>query len=102
VFVTGLGLEDLRALRLPSKESPLAPEGLVARVGARPPEAPPLSVLRRPRAWARDESYGRDAKLSYAFASWLSARLLEAQGATPPETLDLAAAADDPEDYRLQ
>jgi len=102
VFVTGLGLDDLRALGLPSKERPLAPEGLVARVGARPPAPAPPSVLRRPRAWERDESYARDAKLSYAFASWLSARLLEAQGLTPPETLDLAAAADDPEDYRLQ
>lgn len=102
VFATGLGLEDLRALGLPSRERPLAPEGLVARVGARPPAPAPLSVLRRPRAWARDESYARDAKLSYAFSSWASARLLEAQGLTPPETLDLAAAADDPEDYRLQ
>ena len=102
VFVTGLGLADLRALGLPSKERPLAPAGLVARVGTRPPVDPPLSVLRRPRAWARDESYARDAKLSYAFASWVSARLLETQGLTPPEALDLAAAADDPEDYRLQ
>ncbi|HXT01080.1 MAG TPA: DUF2723 domain-containing protein [Elusimicrobiota bacterium] len=102
VFVTGLGLDDLRALGLPSQDQPLAPEGLVARVGRRPPAPAPLSVLRRPRAWTRDESYARDEKLSYAFASWLSARLLEAQGLTPPETLDLAAAADDPEDYRLQ
>jgi hypothetical protein len=102
VFVTGLGLDDLRALGLPSRERPLAPEGLVARVGARPPAPEPLSVLRRPRAWERDESYARDEKLAYAFASWLSARLLESQGLTPPETLDLAAAADDPEDYRLQ
>lgn len=102
VFVTGLGLDDLRALGLPSTGRPLAPEGLVARIGTRPPAPAPLSVLRRPRAWARDESYARDVKLSYAFASWLSARLLEAQGVTPPETLDLAAASDDPEDYRLQ
>jgi hypothetical protein len=102
VFLTGLGLADLRALGLPSAERPLAPQGLVFRVGARPPQPPSLSVLRRPRAWTRDESYARDAKLSYAFASWMSARLLEAQGAAPPETLDLAAAADDPEDYRLQ
>jgi hypothetical protein len=102
VFLTGLGPADLRALGLPSAERPLAPEGLVARVGARPPEPAPLSVLRRPRAWTRDESYARDAKLSYAFAAWSSARILESQGLTPPETLDLAAAADDPEDYRLQ
>ena len=100
-FVTGLGLDDLRALGLPNVR-PLAPEGLVARVGTRPPAPAPLTVLRRPRSWVRDESYARDEKLSYAFASWLSARLLEAQGFAAPETLDLAAAVDDPEDYRLQ
>jgi hypothetical protein len=102
VFVTGLGPADLRALGLPAADRPLSPQGLVARIGVRPPAPAPLSVLRRPRAWTRDESYARDAKLSYAFASWASARLLESQGLTPPETLDLAAAADDPEDYRLQ
>jgi hypothetical protein len=101
-FTTGLSLDDLRALGLPSAGHPLAPEGLVQRIGARPPSPAPLTVLRRPRAWVRDESYARDAKLSYAFAFWLSARLLEAQGIPPPEALDLAAAADDPEDYRLQ
>jgi hypothetical protein len=102
VFLTGLSPADLLALGLPSRERPSSPEGLVVRVGARPPSPAPLSVLRRPRAWARDESYARDEKLAYAFASWSSARLLEAQGLTPPETFDLAAAADDPEDYRLQ
>jgi hypothetical protein len=100
--VTGLPLSDLRALGLPSPARPLAPQGLVQRVGARPPLAAPPSVLRRPRAWGRDESYARDAKLSYAFSSWLAARLLEAQGAPAPEALDLSAAADDPEDYRLR
>ena len=102
VFVTGLGPADLHALGLPSADRPLSPQGLVVHVGSRPPEPAPLSVLRRPRAWTRDESYARDAKLSYAFASWDAARILEAQGLTPPEALDLAAAADDPEDYRLQ
>jgi hypothetical protein len=101
-FTTGLSLDDLRALGLPSAGAPLAPEGLVQRIGVRPPAPAPPTILRRPRAWARDESYARDAKLSYAFSSWLSARLLGAQGVPPPETLDLAAAAADPEDYRLQ
>jgi hypothetical protein len=101
-FVTGLSLDDLRAMGLPSLERPLAPTGLVGHIGARPPAPAALSVLRRPRAWSRDESYARDAKLSYAFASWSSARLLEAQGIQAPEALDLAAAADDPEDYHLQ
>jgi hypothetical protein len=102
VYVTGIAPDDLRALGLPSAQRPLAPGGLVARIGARPSAAPALSILRRPRSWARDESYARDVKLSYAFAAWSSARLLEAQGITPPETLDLTAAADDPDDYRLQ
>lgn len=101
VFVTGLGPADLDALGLPGSR-PLSPEGLVQRVGLRPLWPPPLSVLRRPRAWARDESYARDAKLSYAFASWLTARLLERQGLRPSPAYDLHAAATDPEDYRLQ
>ncbi len=100
VFVAGLGPEDLAALGL--QTAPLSPEGLVQRVGAAPPTPAPLSVLRRPRAWARDESYARDAKLSYAFSAWLSARLLERQDRAPAPVLDLTAAADDPEDYRLQ
>lgn len=101
-FATGLPLADLHALGLGSGGVPLAPQGLVQRLGARPPAAAPQTILRRPRSWVRDESYARDAKLSYAFASWLSARLLDEQGVPPPETLDLAAAAEDPEDYRLQ
>ncbi|MBI3566098.1 MAG: hypothetical protein HY079_12945, partial [Elusimicrobia bacterium] len=101
VFTTGLGPADLAALGLLGAR-PLSPEGLVQRVGARPPTAPPLSVLRRPRAWGRDESYARDAKLSYAFSWWLAARLSEAQGLRPTPLLDLSAAATDPEDYRLQ
>ncbi|MFI5347580.1 MAG: protein O-mannosyl-transferase family [Elusimicrobiota bacterium] len=102
VFVTGVGPADLRALGLPSPANPLAPAGLVQRVGVRPPLPAPPSVLRRPRAWTRGESYAGDARLSYAFSSWASARLLEAQGLQPSETLDLTAVSDDPEDYRLQ
>lgn len=101
VFLTGLGPSDLRALGLPSVDRPLAPEGLVQRLGARSGPAP-LSVLRRPRAWERNESYARDEKLAYAFASWISARLIQAQGGRPPESLDLSAADLDPDDYRLQ
>lgn len=101
VFVTGLGLQDLAALGLPSTR-PLSPEGLVQRVGVSPVTPAPLSVLRRPRAWDRDESYARDAKLSYAFSSWLTARLLERQGRASAPLLDLTAAAIDPEDYLLQ
>ena len=83
---------------LPS--SALSPEGLVQRAAGRPAPAP--RVLRRSASWRRDESYARDAKLSYAFAAWSSARLLEARGVIPPEELDLAAASLDPEDYRLE
>lgn len=93
VFVTGL-----RPGALPP--AALDPEGLVQRYGqAR--GASPL-VLRRSASWRRDESYARDAKLSYAFAAWSSARLLEARGRRVPESLDLTAAALDPDDYHLE
>lgn len=79
----------------------LSPEGLVQRFGKAAGSAAPL-VLRRSSSWRRDESYARDAKLSYAFAAWASARLLEARGERAPETLDLTAASLDPEDYLLE
>lgn len=93
VFVTGLA---------PGAVSPsaLAPEGLVQRAGA--PRHPAPIVLRRSASWRRDESYARDAKLSYAFAAWAAARLVEARGARAPEALDLTAVSLDPEDYRLE
>ncbi len=115
--VAGAGLTDARAwlaeksgrsdvfaagIAPAALSRPSAPEGLVVRVGTRPGSSAPIIVLRRPRGWRRDESYARDAKLSYAFASWVSARLLEAQGMTAPEALDLNAVALDPEDYRLE
>ncbi|HAZ08466.1 MAG TPA: hypothetical protein DCZ01_08100 [Elusimicrobia bacterium] len=102
LFTTGIGPAALLSAGLPSTARPLSPEGLVQHVGARPPTDPPLSVLRRPRAWDRDESYARDAKLSYAFAAWAAARLLEAQGRRPPQSLDLTAVSLDGEDYQLE
>ena len=93
VFVAGLAPGVL-------PPAALTPEGLVQRAGKPGPTAP--IVLRRSGSWRRDESYARDAKLSYAFAAWSSARLLEARGERPPETFDLTAAALDPEDYRLE
>ena len=93
VFVTGLAPGALPA-------AALTPEGLVQRVG--PARTPAPLVLRRCGSWRRDESYARDAKLSYAFAAWASSRLLEARGQRAPEALDLSAAALDPEDYRLE
>lgn len=93
VFVTGLPPGTLPA-------GSMAPEGLVQRVGAGRPPAP--LILRRSASWQRDESYARDAKLTYAFAAWSSARLLEARGLTAPEALDLTAVSLDPEDYRLE
>jgi hypothetical protein len=77
----------------------LTPEGLVQRVGTA--RAPAPLILRRSQSWRRDDSYGRDAKLSYAFAAWSSARLIEARGFVAPEALDLTAVALDPGDYRL-
>ncbi|MBI3289433.1 MAG: DUF2723 domain-containing protein [Elusimicrobia bacterium] len=103
VFVTGVGLNDLTALGLGTRERPLSPEGLVQRVGRpAPARSSEFVVLRRPNSWERDDSYARDAKLSYAYASWVAARLMERQGARPPETLDLSAVSLDPEDYRLE
>ncbi|MDP3541690.1 MAG: DUF2723 domain-containing protein [Elusimicrobiota bacterium] len=97
------GRPDVFAAGLPPGALPaaaLAPEGLVQRAGAA--RAPAPVVLRRSASWRRDESYARDAKLSYAFAAWSAARLLEARGERAPETLDLTAAALDPEDYKLE
>ena len=71
-------------------------------MGVRPPTPAPLSVLRRPRGWAREDSYVHNVKLSYAYSSWLAARLLEAQGLAPSETLDLTAVTVDPADYTLE
>lgn len=92
-FVTGLAPGVLPA-------GALTPEGLVLRAGKSASPAP--LVLRRSASWRRDESYARDAKLTYAFAAWSSARLLEARGEAPSEIFDLTAAMLDPEDYRLE
>ena len=102
VFTAGLGPADLAALRLPSPGRPLSPQGLVQVLSAATP-LPPAEPPRRPAAWGR-ESYARDVQLSYAFSSWLAARLLSAQGAPTAalERYDLSAAADDPDDYRLR
>ncbi|MBI2790015.1 MAG: DUF2723 domain-containing protein [Elusimicrobia bacterium] len=94
VFVAGLASGIL-----PS--AALTPEGLVQRAAGRPATPAPV-VLRRSASWRRDESYARDAKLSYAFAAWSAARLLEARGEPVPEALDLTAVSLDPEDYRLE
>jgi hypothetical protein len=101
VYVSGLGLGDLRALGLPAAGRPVAPQGLVQSVDgvqAGPPQSP-----RRPRAWGGGDSYVRDVQLCYAFSSWLAARLLESQGAPAPATegYDLTAIAVDPADYGL-
>ena len=95
VYVTGIGRARLGALGLS-----LAPAGLAQRAGGGPVSFPP-SVLRRPSGDARD-SYARNVLQSYAYASWLSARLLEERGDGPQELLDLSAVSADPEDYRLQ
>ncbi len=79
----------------------LTPEGLVQRAAGKP-QAPAPVVLRRSASWRRDESYARDAKLSYAFAAWSAARLLESRGEPVPEILDLTAVSLDPEDYQLE
>ena len=103
-YVTGLGLDFLRGLGLAAPSRPLAPEGLVQRVGSWTSPALPPSVLRRPRAWARDDSYARNVRISYAFSSWLAARLLQERGAPEGDfvALDLSAVILDPQDYWLE
>ncbi len=98
-FVAGLGPADLAAMGLPSPRLPLTPQGLAQRLG----QAPPLPAAEPPRPSGAD-SYARDTRLSYAFSSWLAARLLSARAAPAAVTdpYDLAAVVDDPDDYRLR
>lgn len=104
-YVLGLSRERIEQLGLSGR---LQPAGLVQKVvvgkldfskASRPWE---LSVLRRGGALRRQESYARDVLLSYAFAHYLSARLLETSGHRDAALWhDLRAAALDPEDYQL-
>ena len=103
-LATRAGRHDLFVAGLAPAALPYAPwpEGLVQRLAEVPGVIPAPVILRRSKSWARDESYARDAKLSYAFAAWSAARLFEAHGKTAPESLDLTAASLDPEDYQLE
>lgn len=98
LFVSGMGLRDLAALGL--EPATLAPAGLVQ--AAAPAASPPLLALRRTRPWEASDSYSKDVLFSYAFASYLSARLEEARGRAPREDYDLLAVLLDPEDYRWE
>jgi len=99
--VTGLGPAALAALGLSGPRAPI-PRGLIQGLdgAAGAPAVPP----RRPRAWNGGDSYAHDVQLSYGFASWLGAGLLEARGAAPDssEVYGLSAIVDDPADYRPQ
>lgn len=96
VYLTGIGLAELAAVGVEPRQ--LGAAGLVQRLG--PGAAAPL-VLRRSVAWAQADSYSKDVLLSYAFASFLSARLAEAAG-RPEPAADLLAVLLDPEDYRWE
>ncbi len=98
LYTTGMGLEELGGLGLEPKA--LAPAGLVQSVDGT--TADPILVLRRTRTWETSDSYSKDVLLSYAFASYISARLLEARGRDPGAALDLTAVLLDPEDYRWE
>lgn len=98
LFTTGMGLEELVGLGLEPRA--LAPAGLIQAAGGA--AADPILVLRRTRSWETSDSYSKDVLLSYAFASYISARLLEARGQAPGEALDLSAVSLDPEDYRWE
>jgi hypothetical protein len=93
--VTGLGLEDLAGLGLDPKT--LHANGLV--LSSAPAPAP--LALRRSAAWDGADSYSKDVLLSYAFASYISARLSESRGKPDPGA-DLLAVLLDPEDYRWE
>lgn len=112
--VAGAGLVDARAWLAAHPDSsasglppeafagrPVLPDGLVVRLGAGAALRAPV-VLRRSASWERNESYARDARLSYAFASWSAARLVEKSGKPAPVELDLRAVALDPDDYSLE
>lgn len=96
LFTTGLGQADLAALGLD-----VAPAGLVQAAAPAAPGAPVL-VLRRARSWEAADSYEKDVLLSYAFASYISARLEESKGRVPGPGHDLLAVLLDPEDYRWE
>lgn len=97
LFTTGAGLRELSALGL--EPAALQPAGLAQSVDAAPVYAP--FTLRRRVAWERADSYSKDVLLSYAFASYISARLAEARGRPVPGA-DLLAVLLDPEDYRWE
>lgn len=96
-FTTGMGLQELSALGL--EPAMLQPAGLAQAVDAGPVYGP--FTLRRRVAWERADSYSKDVLLSYAFASYISARLAEARGRSVPGA-DLLAVLLDPEDYRWE
>ena len=96
VYLTGVGLEEMGWFGVEPKR--LTPAGLVQRVG---PAPAPLLVLRRSVVWEEADSYSKDVLLSYAFASYISARLSEAAGRPDPGA-DLLAVLLDPEDYRWE
>jgi hypothetical protein len=95
LHATGMGLDDLAGLGFDAKS--LHANGLVQ---SQTP-APALLALRRSAAWEDADSYSKDVLLSYAFASYISARLSEARGQPDPGA-DLLAVLLDPEDYRWE
>lgn len=95
LHATGMGLEELARLGLDPKT--LHANGLTQS----PAPAPAPLVFRRSVRWERADSYSKDVLLSYAFASYISARLAEARGRPDPGA-DLLAVLLDPEDYRWE
>lgn len=96
LYVTGMNFAQLSALGLPIKG--YTPMGLVQQAG--PGFAVPMA-FRRSARWGGADSYSRDVLFSYAFASYISARLYEAAGHPSPAS-DLQAVSLDPEDYRWE
>lgn len=95
LHATGMGLDDLAGIGFDAKA--LHSNGLVQSHAP----APALLALRRSASWETADSYSKDVLLSYAFASYISARLSEARGKPDPGA-DLLAVLLDPEDYRWE
>lgn len=95
LHATGMGLEELAGLGLDPKA--LHANGLAQSSAP----APAPLTLRRAVRWEKADSYSKDVLLSYAFASYMSARLAEARGRPDPGA-DLLAVLLDPEDYRWE
>jgi len=109
VYVTGLSERRLAELGLMGNPFSLRPDGLCQKIELSPQRAGysaqrnyfwRFSVQRFAPGGLRDP-YVRDVRLSYGFAHYLSARLLESAGSPGASAQYEAAFAADPGEYRI-